>query len=93
MEDYRFSSPLLPNSNNLWNYLLLSSLHNRGAGCGGTSPLVVPFAVYLVDEGGIENRVWTFVRFDDAAERDTLADLVDRLSQLSGVDAPVKTDD
>lgn|GEM_PF-5186352 len=36
-------------------YLLISSLHNRGAGCGGTSPLVVPFAVYLVDEKGIES--------------------------------------
>ena len=39
-------------------------------------------------EGGVENRVWTFIRFDDAAERDALADLVDRLSQLGSADAP-----
>jgi hypothetical protein len=33
-------------------YLLLSSLHNRGMGCGGTSPLLTPLAVYLVEENG-----------------------------------------
>ncbi|MBU0519594.1 hypothetical protein KJ564_11740 [bacterium] len=37
---------------NLKRYLLLSSLHNRGSGCGGTSPLVTPLAVYLVEEDG-----------------------------------------
>lgn len=46
-----------------------------------------------VDEGDVENRVWTFVRFDDAAERDALADLVDRLSQLDNASASIKTDD
>ena len=33
-------------------YLLLSSLHNRGMGCGGTSPMVPPLLVFLVDENG-----------------------------------------
>jgi hypothetical protein len=37
---------------NMKRYLLLSSLHNRGMGCGGTSPLVAPLAVYLVEEDG-----------------------------------------
>jgi hypothetical protein len=38
--------------NNMKRYLLLSSLHNRGMGCRGTSPLIVPLAVYLVEEDG-----------------------------------------
>jgi hypothetical protein len=37
---------------NMKRYLLLSSLHNRGMGCGGTSPLIAPLAVYLVEEDG-----------------------------------------
>jgi hypothetical protein len=35
---------------NMRQYLLFSSLHNRGMGCGGTSPLLPPFIVYLVNE-------------------------------------------
>jgi len=38
-------------------------------------------------EGGVENRVWTFVRYDDQAEREALADLADRLADLSGTPA------
>jgi hypothetical protein len=37
---------------NMRKYLLFSSLFNRGVGCGGTSPLIAPFMVYLVDESG-----------------------------------------
>jgi hypothetical protein len=37
---------------NMNSYLLVSSMHNRGMGCGGTSPLVIPILVYLVDKVG-----------------------------------------